>query len=172
MKVYYPNNQWTFYMIPPLIVLVGLCYLLSVKQNFSWILIGLALFSFLFFCYCLYARFATKLTIYGDRLELRRNFQRSQSLHYIDHDFVIGPAYDTYKRQIFSIKYAGRSNYFFIYPLDKYGNRMKILSIALELDITKGHYKKIQKDLSASLATMDLLGHLCYNNDTIIVRNR
>ncbi|WP_223580112.1 hypothetical protein [Sphingobacterium sp. GVS05A] len=174
MKVYYPNNQWTFYMISPLIIWVGLCYLIFVERNFSLVLMGFALFSFLFFCYCLYERFGTQLTIYADRLELRQNFQQPKSFYYTDHEFVVGPTYDTYTRQVFSKKYAGRSRYFFIYPLDEDGNRVKMLSTALELSITKGRYRKIQKDLSESLEKLDLLAHLRYNNnnDTIIVRNR
>lgn len=174
MKVYYPNNQWTFYMISPLIIWVGLCYLIFVERNFSLVLMGFALFSFLFFCYCLYERFGTQLTIYADRLELRQNFQQPKSFYYTDHEFVVGPTYDTYTRQVFSKKYAGRSRYFFIYPLDEDGNRVKMLSTALELSISKGRYRKIQKDLSESLEKLDLLAHLRYNNnnDTVIVRNR
>jgi len=162
MKAYYPNNQWTFYMISPLLIWVGLGYLIFVERNFSLVLMGFALFCFLFFCYCLYERFGTKLTIYADRLELRQNFQQPQSFHYIDHEFVVGPTYDTYTRQVFSKKYAGRSRYFFIYPLDEDGNRVKMLSTALELSITKGRYRKIQKDLSESLEKLDLLAHLRY----------
>lgn len=173
MKVYYPNNQWTFYMISPLIICGGLCYLLFFADYFSWPLIGFALFCFLFFCYCLYERFATKLTIYTDRLELRQNFQQPQSFHYADHEFVIGPTYDTFTQRMFSKKYAGRARLFFIYPLDEHGNRIKMLSTALELDITKGHYKKIQRDLAEGLKKLDLSDHLYYNhNDTIIIRNR
>ncbi|MDR2272337.1 MAG: hypothetical protein LBF27_15625 [Sphingobacterium sp.] len=151
MKVYYPNNQWTFYMISPCLIWLGLCYFIVVERNFSLIFIGLALFSFLFFCYCLYQRFETKLTIYADQLKLRRNFQQAQSFPYGDHEFVIGPTYDTFTQQVFSKKYAGRSRYFFIYPLDEQGNRIKMLSITLELDITKGQYRKIQNDLTENL---------------------
>ena len=39
-------------------------------------------------------------------------------------------------------KYTGRARLFFICPLDEHGNRIKMLSIAFELDITKGYYKK------------------------------
>ena len=174
MKVYYPNNQWTFYMISPLIIWVGLCYFIFVERDFSLVFIGFALFSFLYFCYCLYERFGTKLIIYADRLELRQNFQQPQSFHYIDHEFVVGPTYDTFTHRTFSTKYTGRSRYFFIYPLDEDGNRVKTLSTALELSITKRRYRKIQKDLSESLKKLDLLAHLRYNNnnDNVIVGNR
>lgn len=45
MKAYYPNNQWTFYMISPLIIWVGLCYLIFVERNFSLVLMGFVFFS-------------------------------------------------------------------------------------------------------------------------------
>jgi hypothetical protein len=74
---------------------------------------------------------------------------------------------------MFSKKYTGRARLFFICPLDEHGNRIKMLSIAFELDITKGYYKKIQRDLTEGLKKLDLSAHLRYNhNDTVIIRNR